>query len=98
MHRFSVIVFALILSLSVFAADDLKYGPDSEFHEGVPKGKVEQQPKWKSTIYPGTERDWWIYVPAQYDPKTPANVMIFQDGGGPKDEKGETARPSFSTI
>jgi enterochelin esterase family protein len=24
--------------------------------------------------------DYWIYVPAQYDPKNPAAVMVFQDG------------------
>src|SRR4051794_22085776 len=75
------------------AADELKHGPDSEYHDGVPKGKVEQQPKWKSKIFPGTERDWWIYVPAQYDAAKPANVMIFQDGGGPKDDKGEMRAP-----
>ena len=27
-------------------------------------------------------RDYWVYVPAQYDPATPACVMVFQDGGG----------------
>ena len=26
--------------------------------------------------------EYWIYVPAQYDPKTPAALMVFQDGGG----------------
>jgi enterochelin esterase-like enzyme len=25
-------------------------------------------------------RDYWVYVPAQYDPRTPACVMVFQDG------------------
>jgi enterochelin esterase family protein len=25
--------------------------------------------------------EYWIYVPAQYDPKTPAALMVFQDGG-----------------
>jgi enterochelin esterase family protein len=32
-------------------------------------------------VYAGTERDWWIYVPAQYRPGRPAAVMVFQDGG-----------------
>jgi enterochelin esterase-like enzyme len=48
---------------------------------GVPRGRVIAQAKWKSHIYPETERDWWIYVPAQYKPVKPAAVMIFQDGG-----------------
>ena len=33
-----------------------------------------------SKIFPGTGRDYWIYVPAQYDPAHPACVYINQDG------------------
>ncbi len=88
-----LVICAIALSFCLFGADELKHGPDSEYHDGVPKGKVEQQPKWKSKIFPGTERDWWIYVPAQYDAAKPANIMVFQDGGGPKDPKGEMRVP-----
>lgn len=56
--------------------------PDAVEKAGVPKGKVTQQPVWKSMIFPGTERNWWVYVPAQYTPEKPACVMVFQDGGG----------------
>jgi len=35
-----------------------------------------------SQIYPGTTRDYWIYVPAEYDSAKPAALMIFQDGAG----------------
>ena len=49
---------------------------------GVPKGKLTKQAAWESKIYPGTKRDWWVYVPAQYKDGQPACVMIFQDGGG----------------
>ena len=34
-----------------------------------------------SKIYPGTVRDYWVYVPAQYKPDQPACTMVFQDGG-----------------
>ncbi|MEO5976623.1 MAG: alpha/beta hydrolase-fold protein [Chryseolinea sp.] len=34
----------------------------------------------KSKIYPGTLRDYWVYVPKQYDPSTPACLMVVQDG------------------
>ena len=27
------------------------------------------------------KNDYWIYVPAEYDAKTPAALMVFQDGG-----------------
>ncbi len=35
-----------------------------------------------SKIFPGTTRDYWIYVPAQYDGLKPACLMVFQDGAG----------------
>ncbi len=59
--------------------------PDSREQPGVPKGTVKQMPSWESKIFSGTRRDWWVYVPAQYKPETPAAVMVFQDGAGPKD-------------
>jgi enterochelin esterase-like enzyme len=59
--------------------------PEARELPGVPKGTVRQMPAWQSTIFPHTTRDWWIYVPAQYRPETPAAVMVFQDGSGPKD-------------
>lgn len=72
--------------------DQYKPGPDSMFKEGVPHGKVIAMPQWHSKIYDGTVRDWWIYVPAQYDGKTPAAVMVFQDGGN---AKGKENDPKF---
>ena len=59
--------------------------PDSRERPGVPKGTLKQMPAWESKIFSGTKRDWWVYVPAQYKPETPAAVMVFQDGLGPKD-------------
>lgn len=58
---------------------------DSLPRDGVPKGKLAEQPRWKSAIFEGAERPWWVYVPAQYKADNPACVMIFQDGGGYKD-------------
>jgi enterochelin esterase-like enzyme/sugar lactone lactonase YvrE len=54
--------------------------PDAEPKAGVPEGKVTEMPVWKSTIFPNTERSWWVYVPAQYKPDGSAALMIFQDG------------------
>src|SRR6266536_5896916 len=33
-----------------------------------------------SNAYPGTQHTYWVYVPAQYDPGTPASLMIYNDG------------------
>jgi enterochelin esterase-like enzyme len=58
------------------------FGPDSFRHDGVPRGKVSTF-EWKdSKVYPGTERHYYVYVPAQYDEKKPAALMVFQDGHG----------------
>lgn len=62
------------------AAELYQLGPDSQEQPGVPQGKVTKH-TWKSTVFPGTVRDYWVYVPAQYDSKKPACVMVFQDGG-----------------
>ncbi|MCE9530016.1 MAG: esterase family protein [Planctomycetes bacterium] len=64
------------------AADDYKHGPDSIRHPDAPVGTVTKMPTWKSKIFADTERDWWIYVPKQYDGSTPACLMVFHDGGG----------------
>jgi len=43
-------------------------------------GEIRGPLVWKSKIYPGTERDYWVYVPKQYDAVKPACVMVVQDG------------------
>lgn len=86
-----VTLFALAASPSS-AADDYKTGPDHERHPGVPEGKVTKH-IWQSKIFAGTTRDYWVYVPAQYDGRTPAAVMVFQDGAGPVALKGTIRVP-----
>lgn len=49
-------------------------------HGQIPKGDIQGPFIWKSNIYPGTERNYWIYVPKQYDPARAACSMIVQDG------------------
>jgi len=34
----------------------------------------------RSTVYPGTWREYWVYVPKELDRSKPAPVMVFQDG------------------
>jgi len=62
------------------AQSGFKASPDHEVRAGVPQGKVTKMPALASKTFPGTTRDWWIYVPAQYKPDGSAGVMIFQDG------------------
>jgi gluconolactonase len=54
--------------------------PDSQVQPGVPKGEVLKFTFENSKIFPGTWREYWVYVPAQYTPDKPACVYVNQDG------------------
>jgi enterochelin esterase family protein len=81
MPRRTACLAALLLIAAPLTAEDYKLGPDSQRQPGVPEGKVTKH-TWTSKVFPGTVRDYWVYVPAQYDAKKPACVMVFQDGQG----------------
>ena len=87
----ALVVVSLILSLVTHTRGDdslYKLGPDSQFNENIPHGKVTEH-EWKSNIFEGTNRRYSVYVPAQYDAKEPAAVMVFQDGHAYVDPKGD---------
>src|SRR5919204_67760 len=46
----------------------------------APTGEVIQGIFERSQIYPGTWREYWVYIPRQLDRTKPAPVMVFQDG------------------
>jgi len=56
------------------------FGPDSYTQPGVPQGKLSEKKSFTSKLYPGMTSDYWVYVPAEYEPGTPAALMIWQDG------------------
>jgi sugar lactone lactonase YvrE/enterochelin esterase-like enzyme len=93
-------LFALVLATLSGAAGqppaepDYPLGPDSQRQPGVPQGKVTQFQFADSKIFPGTVRDYWVYVPAQYDAAKPTPVMVFQDGGGFVKEDGPYRAPA----
>lgn len=66
-----------------------KLGPDSLPMEGVPKGQIKGPFTLPSQAYPGTQHTYWVYVPAQYDPKVPACLMVYNDGQAMKYEDGD---------
>src|SRR5579862_4859746 len=68
-----------VLAGFAWAGEDYPLGPDSQRQPGVPQGTVTKY-TWTSRIFPGTVRDYWVYVPAQYSAEKPACVMVFQDG------------------
>lgn len=72
------------------------FGPLSYLQPGVPSGTLSQKIIHTSRIYDGMKSEYWIYVPAQYDPKVPAALMVFQDGGGYTDRNGNN--PALNVI
>jgi sugar lactone lactonase YvrE/enterochelin esterase-like enzyme len=67
-------LLALFLPMAVLLSADEK--------TAVPKGEVTKHTFNQSKIFPGTTRDFWVYVPKQYDPAKPACVYVGQDGIG----------------
>ena len=49
-------------------------GPASLPREGVAKGEVRGPFKLPSTVFPGVEHSYWVYVPAAYDPSREASL------------------------
>jgi hypothetical protein len=89
-----VLIAAIVLISAARAGDeDFKLGPDSMRHEGVPRGTVTKD-VWRSKIFANTTRDYWVYVPAQYDGSKPACIMVFQDGGAYVGESGDFRVPT----
>jgi len=83
MRHFMFSLLATVLfGFSATAVDTHVLGPDSKPQPGVPKGEVSGPFEWISEIYPGTVRDYWIYVPAQYDASKPTCFSVIQDGIG----------------
>ena len=86
-------ILFLLLTGGLLGAADYRPGPDAQRRDGVPRGKVIQGAWNDCKAFPGTTRSYWVYIPAQYDPKLPANLMVFQDGGGFVRENGHTRVP-----
>lgn len=92
--RLPVLFSALLLASQASAIDDYKISDLALEKPGVPRGTLTQMPTWNSKVYPGTTRDWWVYVPAQYTPEKPAALMVFQDGHDYVNLKGNWRVPT----
>ncbi|HEY6504105.1 MAG TPA: alpha/beta hydrolase-fold protein, partial [Chitinophagaceae bacterium] len=73
-------MFAYAYVFAQAPAENYPVDSASVEHAGVPKGEVLKFTFDQSKIFPGTWREYWIYVPAQYKPDQPACVYVNQDG------------------
>ncbi len=73
-----LILFSLLGTVAFLASS----AADEPRSAGVPKGEIAKYSFDRSRIFPGTVRDYWVYVPKQYDASKPACVYVGQDGIG----------------
>ncbi|MEI6712481.1 MAG: SMP-30/gluconolactonase/LRE family protein [Verrucomicrobiota bacterium] len=85
--------FALAAVPVVFAAG-WQLHPDAQEQESVPHGRVEKMSPWESKVFPGTIRDWSVYVPSQVEAGAQAALMVFQDGHDYLSAKGHWRVPA----
>jgi enterochelin esterase family protein len=79
----SFVIAWQLVPMPLIAADALNpQHPDRNVQPGVPQGKVTPGVFADSQIFPGTRRDYSVYVPAQYSAEKPACLMVFMDGAG----------------
>ena len=97
-----IAALSLALALQLASAQDkpsaqARLGPDSLQQPGMPAGVLSDKLTFTSHIYDGMKSDYWIYVPAAYDAKMPAALMVFQDGSGYLDRKSSN-HPALNVI
>jgi enterochelin esterase-like enzyme/sugar lactone lactonase YvrE len=78
-------IFFVVALISSFTTIHAAYSQapehlDRQVHSGVPQGKVTSGTFSESQIFPGTRRDYSVYIPAQYSSDQPASLMVFMDG------------------
>ena len=82
LFRFRLLPIALctivVAATQVVAAED-DLGADSQEQADVPKGTLQEFPWNGSTVYPGTERKYWIYLPPAFDKAVTYPLIVFQD-------------------
>ena len=76
-HRFHYMVDGARMGGSY---DVPAYTPDSYARPGVPQGKISEKLVHTSKLYDGMQSNYWIWVPAEYNPTVPAALMVWQDG------------------
>ncbi len=65
-------------SLSIHS--ELYPAPGEYTDQGAPRGTFTSAMLSPSAFYPDSPHPYWLYIPAAYDPKVPANLAVFLDG------------------
>lgn len=85
LHATIIALSANLTAVSLCQADD---NSDRTVQQDVPQGQITEGRFTDSQVFPGTVRDYSVYVPSQYSADEPANLMVFMDGSGYANPKG----------
>lgn len=74
-------MLANVLAMLIAAAPGATSAAAPQTHATRASAPALQGPfELHSRVYPGTVRRYWVYVPSDYDPARPPNLLVFQDG------------------
>ncbi len=78
----SLLAFLALALTSHAAEPEFPLTGDSKPQPGVPKGTIikDTYTAKEGSVFPGTQREYQIYLPAGHDKAKPAAFMVFQDG------------------
>ena len=82
----NLFLFLLLTSITALGQEspEIRTGLElTSYHfpqDNAPKGELLGPFEFHSKIIEGTVRQYWTFVPAQYNSETPASVLVFQDG------------------
>jgi len=68
--------------------EHFEYTADSQPQQGVPQGKLEKFEWNTSKVFPDTQRDVTVYLPADFKPGEETCLMVWQDGTRHVDPNG----------
>ena len=89
----TVLFFICSVHLGLSQEESYALSEDSKPQPNVPKGTVTKH-VFKSDLFEGTIREYYVYVPQQYRKDQPAALMIFQDGHAYVKEDGDFKTPT----
>jgi gluconolactonase len=76
----SICLFFCLAAIGQITPETYVTDSASVEHAGVPKGEILKFIFDNSKIFPGTQREYWIYIPAEYKDDKPACLYVNQDG------------------
>ncbi|MEZ6091139.1 MAG: alpha/beta hydrolase-fold protein [Pirellulaceae bacterium] len=93
-HRLHLMLAIASLAVILGSRSAYSQSTDTATEASEPAGRFVSGTFADSKVYPGTTREYSVYIPKQYDPQKPANLMVFMDGKNYANLKGPFRVPA----